>query len=706
MSEFYITMRDASGVVIGDGPLTNVLTLEDTVKLDAIGALTFSIPAEDERSRYIAAGTQFDAYDRINGNLGRFYYRSKTLDANTAGGARLVVNCHNQLIELARQSVHFRRTYTNQAVDNVVEDLIGIVAGWSDITDAGIGDTSVTYEGESVLRAIDILRDRWNQHFRLGAARVLEFGSFGDDSGIALTNLRGQVQSEIEQNTNVALVETIRLVEEGDEIFNKIIPLGAGQGTAQLTIEQATLGAYDVETSINEDGSEFFYIEDTTSRAAYGTREKVLIFPNIRPITNSDANIINAANALKLTAEAYMARHLVPKVVYAVTVRALRQTVNVGDLVRLQYRGIVDNYALIDVDELFYVMDVTRRRSLDGTRGAILNIATIAERRTSDTDIVLDLFNDIRALKVNVPISLSHDRVGPYTGRLSLDSTAEFTISFGAEVLALNYAKLRFRTGYLKSSVTSVSAAAEDTGTGGASSETTTTNGGATTSSGGSTHAHTLSITSTGLGSTGSSNNETSDANNTTHAHNVTVTNTSGGTALNVVSAGGGAVTARANGVGGNLNTEVNDIDHTHEMPHDHGIDHSHSGSTAANESAHTHTVGNHSHGMEHTHEVTVPEHTHELSYGVFQDDVLPADISVIIDGTDRTVELLDGIGLFAESPQSTPAEYEVDITEYLINAVGGLRQNHRIEFTADVGRGEIEMECKMLLTIMAIAVS
>lgn len=689
MIDYRIDILDSSGTVVGDGPLISVVDLSDVKRLDAVGEAQFTIPAEDARTQYIAEGAQFDLYDRVDGYLGRYYYASKQLEVAN-GQARLVVSCWDQLTELTRRSVYFRRTYTSEDVADVVDDLVTGVAGWSTDVDAGIGNTTVTYEGESVLLAVDVLRDRRNKHYRLGGTRVLEFGAFGDDSEIVLANLRGQVQGEIAQNTNVALVEQVRLVEEADEVFNYIVPLGAGQGLGQLTIETATLGDYAVQTGTNEDGSNYFYIADATSIAAYGQRDKVLSFPTIRPITNSDANIENAANALKLTAETYLARHLVPRVTYAVSVRALRQTVQVGDTVRLQYRGIVDGYAFIDVDDDFYVMDVKRTRSQDGTRRAVLTISTLAVRRTSDTDVVLEVIHDLRALKVSVPITISKDRVGPYIRRMNASNAAEFTVSVGDEVLQLNYAKLRFRTSPLKASVTTVST---DAG----SSPTSSSGGGATSSSDGS-HTHTVTISDHTHTVTISSHTHSVTTNNHTHTVQVIDVGTLEGTPVyfnetyhyfnSTLTSGTDVVTGSASG-----GETVSSASGGSSTPTS-----SSGGSatpTSSSGGSHNHTVSNH------THTVTIPAHNHTLTYGLYADTNYPQVISLSINSVDVTVALG---GTWA--PTNATVEQEVDITDYLVEAVGGLRQHHRISFSCTTGQGEIEMEVNMLLTIQAIAIA
>lgn len=708
MSEFYINLLNAAGVRVGDGPLAHVLSIDDTRKLDAIGSLQFTLPATDQRAQYITAGAQFDVFDKVDRYLGRFYYQTKQLEANSQAGPQLVVQAHDQLIELARSSVHFRRTYTQQAVDDVIEDLIEIVAGWTAIVDSGIGTTSVMYEGESVLRAVDVLRDRWGQHFRLGDVRQFEFGAFGETATVTLSNLLGQVQSDFFSNENIALVNSIGLVEEADDIFNKLVPLGAGQGVAQLTIETADLGSYAVEEGLNADGSSYWYIADSASIAQYGQRERVLTLPSIRPITNSEANIRNAANALKLSAEAYMARHLAPRVTYAINVRGLRQNIAVGSLVHLQYRGAVENYVYVDVDDYFYVMEVTRRRNALGNRSATLQISTLAERRTSDTDIVLDVINDLRALKINIPITLTYGPIGPHVRRIDSTHSAEFTVRIGDEVTFLNHAILRFKTEPLKSSVVTVSTVSGTlVSTESAEHDHNVTASGShqhslTVSSSGS-HSHTISITSSGLGSSGSSSVSTTD-DGSDHFHEITV-NPGGPSGEDVFITVGGVFNTIS---GINSQTDAESAPHTHGMEHTHNIDHGHSGSTASNE-PHTHTgqttdLQTHDHNIaasgSHTHDVDVAGHNHDLTYGIFLDTVYPQTISVAINGIDVTSALggpwaLTNVGV----------QIETDITEYIVNASGGLRQNHEVVFTCAAGRGEIEGEIDILASIQPITV-
>ena len=673
-SPFRIDVKNSSGNVIGSGPLATVMDLWDRDSLDLIGACGFSLPASDPMTSLIQAGVEFEVHDQVDGYIGNYLYDKKTL-TDQWGEPTLRIDCKSVLQELAWQSVYFRRSYDNMAVDEVVAGLVSLAAGWNASPESGIGNTTLTLEGESVLAGVDALRETWNKHWRLLAPRTLEFGSFGESSGVRLVNLRGQIQAEIGQHDEVAIVESISLVEEAQDIWNKIIPLGQGQGVSQLTIQGVTPGTYETQTGTNPDGSSYYYIEDSDSVAAYGTRTRVVSVPQVRPVANTLLSDSYARAALKYASEAYLTNHKDPQTTYAVTVRGLRRTIRPGQTVRLCYKGRVDGYDYIEVDEDFVVTDVERQRAISGQRTARLTISTLATRRKSDTDVIADVVNDLAALKVHVPATLAYSPVGPYTKRIDSSNTATFTVRLGNEVLGLNYAILRVKTYPLRSSISSLAAEAEDTRTSGASSESTTQSGGGstpTTSDGGSS----TPTTSDGGGST-----PTTTA--TSHQHTTLVLGSSSGDDVRFT--------------GGNLYCDTPGTLYTSVSgSHDHDVtiaDHNHS--VTISDHNHSVTISAHSHGMAHTHQVTIPEHNHAITYGLYEDSDYPEGITVTVDGA-----------AVSGGPWGTGSsvEFEVDITALL--TAGTLRSNHPIVFSCTGGQGEIEAEVDMLVTIQAIQVS
>jgi hypothetical protein len=490
LSPFRIEILDANNNPISGGSIGNAFYLNDTKRLDAIGSLEFAMPASDEKALFIETGVKFDVYDEQDGYLGRYLFKSKQIDDENGQGVLKVV-CYDYLKELAQRSVYFNRSYNLNTVSSIISDLMAIV-GWSaNVTE--VGHSQVTYQGESILRAIDELRDRRGVHYRLNYDKtskvpVLDFGSFGELSEVYFDQANGQIQSNFLQSNN-ALIVAASIVEESEEIYNRIIPLGSGQGISQLTIERANLGNYTTKTGVNKDGSNFYYIEDTQSIDNYGLRERILSFPNISPLTNSDINVINAANTLKLTAESYLKKHLIPRKEYQIDIIGLRKEILPGMKVHIRYVQERNGVNYLSIDDDFWVMEITRNRSVNGLRDYNLKIANVDQLRTTDQDVIVDVVRDLNNINVHIPATLTYAPIGPYVKRIKgavapVDRVnATFTARIKEEVLYLNRALLRMTLNRLKSSTTGASAGggSTETSSGGGSSTQTSTSVGLST---------------------------------------------------------------------------------------------------------------------------------------------------------------------------------------------------------------------------------
>lgn len=465
---FRVIVYNAAGTAQGE--LLTVSAVSDTRSLDKIGTLEFALSANDPHIAYVTAGSQFDVYDEIDGYIGRFIFKTSSINA-TANIPEMTVRADEVLVELRWALVGFKRNYYLSPVDYVVSDLTRLASGWTAEVDLNIGDTAVNYQGESVFAAIDVMRDRWGQHFRRktinsATPRVLQFGAFGVDSGLILNNLEGQSQPSFNMRRYVAEVQTIKQDTSADDIVNLVVALGAGQGVGQLTIQNATGGTYAVQSAVNQDDSLYYYISDAASIATYGVRARVVTFSGITPLSNNATDIQRAKNALKAAAEAYMVRHLTARVEYGVTVAGLRQNVDVGDTVRLRYRGVTQNVVWINVDSDFYLMDITRSRTAKGDRSAKMTITTVSDRRTSDSDVMVDVVRDISVLKLHMqpqvwwsentyiePICAPSNIADYQTMLIQSDigysfavRWAHFKISIDNSVTAIHKAILRLRT--------------------------------------------------------------------------------------------------------------------------------------------------------------------------------------------------------------------------------------------------------------------
>lgn len=449
---FRIVIFNAAGTAIGE---TSAATrLQNTSSLDKIGSCTISIPAAEPAVQLITPGTYLDCYDEQDGYIGRFYFKSRDLQ-DGATNATMSLQCDDNLTALQRQFVGYRRKYSFVPVDQVVADLLAI-AGWTGSIDTGIGNTTVEYEGESVWAAIDVMRDRWYQHFRVGvAANVLEFGDFGQDSGVLLQNLEGQMQALFEMNTSVAHVSSIKENISTDTLYNRIIPTGGGQGSeAEITIQNAVGGMYAIHTGVNQNGTLYYYIQDDLSVATYGVRTKVVKFPSIKPIANNATDKQRAVEMTKIAAEAYLRQHKDPIYTYSVDVIGLRQAVKVGDLIRLAYRSQqIRGISYLNVDDMMYLMDIRYNRDAGGSRQTSLTLCTSNQRRTSDTDVLVDVVRDISVLKLHVqpyPYWSENTFLDTIQGSSNpLDRTfkaAQFKLEIDNSVMKVTKVRVRFKS--------------------------------------------------------------------------------------------------------------------------------------------------------------------------------------------------------------------------------------------------------------------
>ena len=97
-----------------------------------------------------------------------------------------------------------------------------------------------------------------------------------------------------------------------------------------------------------------------------------------------------------------------------------------------------------------------------------------------------------------------------------------------------------------------------------------------------------------------------------------------------------------------------------------------------------------------HTHSVTIPAHTHNLTYGLHPDSTRPDDLTIKVNGS----TVASGVTLNAGNDYT----YELDITS-TIKAAANLRQEHTIVVEAGSGQGLIQLQVQCLKVIQPVEV-
>lgn len=92
-------------------------------------------------------------------------------------------------------------------------------------------------------------------------------------------------------------------------------------------------------------------------------------------------------------------------------------------------------------------------------------------------------------------------------------------------------------------------------------------------------------------------------------------------------------------------------------------------------------------------------DHTHPQEYGIYDDTTYPGDITISINGIDRTVALGGDWGSSGAS-----VDFTVDITEYIL-AEAVLRQVHEVEIGCGSGQGRIEVSVEVYQDVQNVRV-
>jgi hypothetical protein len=573
-------------------------------------------------------------------------------------------------------------TYSNETITTIANDLVSGTTWTMDIID-GVNTVTARYDGSSIWSALLNVAESTGKHIRENNLdNTIDLFNAGTSTGLVFRNI--DTINPIDFDDQVLPIVTIKITENETDLWNRIIPLGNGVADNALTLEHSNLASpYTIQTMVGPDGKTIWYIEDTDSQDLYDIRTKVLKVDSIAPISNSTAEIENAANTLYEISSAWLGWHAFQKDTYDVTVVGLRHyddagnaLMRVGDTIRLQYRGIVESengkFIWKDVDEDLYIMKMARNFMDSGQDSWTITLSTVDQLQ--DDNPITKAINDIWALQTALKPYTYTDINGPI--RLTADGTHNFQMSVNLDenVTYLHRAILSVTKRRIRSNVSTASG-------GGSHSHSvsgqTASSGGGSTSSGGTSHTHAMTAFAT-VGETAPFHkHQTVQAGpivawtDPAFAQTMLFYN-SDGDAYGVV-------------VGRSSNTLANtNLWTTGGTAHGHTIN----SQISQAESSHTHSVSAHTHSVTSTTSGTQTDHTHALTYGIYEGPTANApQINVIINGQNVTVAL--------GGPWDDT--FTADITQYFVDVNGMvLRQTNTIEL-------EVEQLCDLEVTVRSL---
>lgn len=482
---FWVDIEDSAGTRIGRGPL-RASQFRHVSRLSAAGEFSFVVSAADLNLSALAEKrVAMCKYIDRAGDLQTFGggVIDKIVRTVQEDGSLVITVSGNDLVrELSYRSVGALDLTGGggAGVTDAPDQVMAFApAGWTINDGATLVNVYAGYDGESVQSALSGIGEHIGEHWRLGSGRVIDW--IGPSSTFAASDVRAvqHLNDPVAAETADAIAVITSLEEESDaaDLLSRVIPRGAGNGGAALTLAYATdsaPGGYTLNTSSN-------YVKRDASETTYGRIERVIDFKNIGPLSNTTADIQAAANMLLQAAVEHLRRYGAPQKFYRVGLAKVGQSLQPGTLLRVVYRKLVDGAAVYDLDDEFIIVEAERQISAEGIATTSVVISTIDRMPMTDSDYLAQQAMSARVLSAHQQLGASVDT---FTYRDEMDNSKGVSFRFwlGDEYTSIQRAIMRFRIQSLRSTVKSVAGSSTTTESGGGS---TTESGGASTSGSG-----------------------------------------------------------------------------------------------------------------------------------------------------------------------------------------------------------------------------
>lgn len=643
--------------------LENAYQINEYTVLNAVSSLTFSLPSTDPKNDFCLPFS----YVRVSGEspLYRLVITGATKGTDKD---KLQYEAEHVIATLLDTVIPRTLQYDNLTTRQVIENLLALqpVKNWR------LGDCafnrffSYNWSGETLAAAVFSIPKCFDEKYKW------EFDTATYPWTLHLRKLDESIKPEyyIREGKNLLALE-----ENADSttLCTRLWCYGFGEGINQLTFAKINGGKEYVDASPD-------------AIAKYGIIERVWIDRRFEIRENLLARGQTLISSLSK-----------PKASYSVSVADIEKlthdemdTPKVGKIVRYK-------------DLQTYILEVTRHIDQDGTDELIISnepqdtagtIAEMAERQH-----INEVYAQGNTFLYPVNFADNADQTHPAKLRFYVPTEAR---TINKAVLTWDLESFRaYETGaaYGGASTTTSKGggASNQTSSAGGASTQTSSSGGATTSSSGGGGTSTSSAGGATTSSAGGATTQSSSVNG-----QATVTSASGGyqsttSGASSTKSAGALYTDGIGPSGEDLSvmrlrktTETNnhhhlyDINHTHAIEHTHNIivsGHTHTVTTPSHQHdvsipnhthtigdhthqvnipAHTHTIGNHTHELNipnHTHQVTIPEHTHPVD--------IPAHTHAMVYGIYEGGKASEVI-LRIDGNTVPYATQEMDIVQYL----------------------------------------
>lgn len=483
-------LYDTAGNKTGTGPITAIKSASVSQVLDGAGSFSLDLALDERVLTTLTVDTEVRVFVQDEDNAPatewvRGLIRDQSLQ-DEEGGTRITVSGPDTMDELTEITVGIGRSFENQTMATIFNTLVGS-AGWLVSMESAVAADLQTarFDGVHVLRAITRCAEEKGIHLRNSqTASVIEVGAFGalatTSTGETVRAIKppSEISTEMRANKAVVLIDRISRKTNSNDLVNWCIPIGAGEGSAALTLKDTTFAIYNENNTlwragtatryriyrrVNANSVVEFYI-DARASTSVRMRQALVAFKEIGAVANSTTAKQLAANALAIAAMAYLDRQKVALVTYKLSAKNVRSTIRPGDKIQVQYAGRVEimdearstqpRLTYIDVNEPFWVMKVTKKIS-DGSITHDFEVSTVDRYEMDTSRIIVTMMEAVQARNVSAQ-TINYYFENSYTDSISNadGKTAKFQLTINDYVTDVIRVGMSVRTFPLWSGIT------------------------------------------------------------------------------------------------------------------------------------------------------------------------------------------------------------------------------------------------------------
>ena len=586
-------------IIIKDLNRNPIATLENATEIgyekvtNDLWTAHFTMPEQDPDNKYITPRHFVEVYDDLkNEYIGLFIVMPKETTINPTT-EKVTYQLEHALGLLIGSSLFKYHQLSNYTTEYVLQYLIDQqhTKHWKLGTVEFTRYFHYSWENENVLSAIFSVPKPFNEEYRW------TWDTQNYPFTLNLVRAEAEPSAKIEEGYNL---QDIRIEENPNDLYNRLYPLGSGEGVNQLGIEKVNNGKP--------------YIENPASISKYGRHDYVWV----------DRRFTDAAS-LKETAQQMLdlwSEPIISWTINAVDLSSLTglklDELKEGKIVRVS----LDDYG----DKDLRILSEKKRDIYEDPDDVQLQLENLG------FDVTDDIVEMQRKQQINDIYSQGATNILNYTFQDNCDGDQPARIPFyiDDDVVNVNTIELTFRTrrfraysgvtegggavvkstssgGGTTRSTTSGGSVSKSTASGGSTTRTSSSAGESTrTSSGGGNHRH---VMFRAIGFTGASDS-------------ATIMETANGFTFYADGSTGAATDYETYSASGTHTHTITTPAHTHSVSiptHTHGFE-----------------IPNHSHEVtipNHDHEIDLPDHTHEVKHEIVEAPESASSVIITVDG-------------------------------------------------------------------------